>query len=349
MLEDGFSLLFGAFYFKDTRFYNKARQIIETELEEQILGDGAHFELSPMYHQIILDRLLDSINLLQNNQRFEAQEQLLDLMQKKAQKMLTWINAITFSTGEIPLLNDSAPGIAPTTQQLNKYATSLNFELETRNSKLSASGYRKFTTPTYECLIDIGQIGPSYQPGHAHADTFSFVLNVKNEPVLVDTGISTYDASETRLIERGTAAHNTVTVFEKNSSEVWSSFRVARRANVKLLKDDKNRVIAQHDGYKRIGTTHQREWNFEKKQIKITDTLTGKLTEGKAYLWFHSAANPRQNNNTITTKNATFAFENEISVKLVPAEIPDGYNRFVKTHKVEIPFKNHLKTIVTQL
>ncbi len=53
---------------------------------------------------------------------------------------------------------------------------------------------------------------PSYQPGHAHADTFNFVLNIHNEPLIVDTGISTYEANETRLKERGTAAHNTVTV-----------------------------------------------------------------------------------------------------------------------------------------
>ncbi len=78
LLEDGFSLLFGAFYFRDKNLYHTAVRIIEKELNEQILDDGAHFELSPMYHQIILDRLLDCINLVQNNQRFEGQETLLE-------------------------------------------------------------------------------------------------------------------------------------------------------------------------------------------------------------------------------------------------------------------------------
>ncbi|MFW6273222.1 MAG: heparinase II/III family protein, partial [bacterium] len=67
LLENGFSLLFGGFYFKEEELYEKARQIIIEQLKEQILNDGGHFELSPMYHQIILDRLLDCINLVQNN------------------------------------------------------------------------------------------------------------------------------------------------------------------------------------------------------------------------------------------------------------------------------------------
>ena len=57
LLENGFSLLFGSYYFRDEKLYSKAKEIIKTELREQILDDGAHFELSPMYHSIILHRI----------------------------------------------------------------------------------------------------------------------------------------------------------------------------------------------------------------------------------------------------------------------------------------------------
>ena len=67
ILENGFSLLFGGYYFREDKFYNKGIDIIVKELDEQILPDGAHFELSPMYHQIMLHRVLDSINLITNN------------------------------------------------------------------------------------------------------------------------------------------------------------------------------------------------------------------------------------------------------------------------------------------
>ena len=57
LLENGFSLLFGAYYFQDENLHKKAKDILEKELNEQILYDGAHFELSPMYHQLMLFRL----------------------------------------------------------------------------------------------------------------------------------------------------------------------------------------------------------------------------------------------------------------------------------------------------
>ena len=349
LLENGFSLLFGAFYFSDETLYSKAKEIITDELEEQILDDGGHFELSPMYHQIILDRLLDSINLVQNNHRFESQERLLKQMQDKAQKMLNWLNQMTFSNGQIPLLNDAAPGIAPTTQQLNEYAKRLNLMSENSSNPwpLSESGYRRFNGSSYECILDIGPIGPSYQPGHAHADTFNFVLNVKNEPILVDTGISTYDTGKTRLKERGTSAHNTVTVQDKNSSEVWSSFRVARRAKVKIIKEERNNIVACHDGYKRMGTLHQRAWAFSENQIKVNDTLKGKLVEGKAHLWLAPGLAPVIKANEVKVNNVLITFHNSTHINLIPTKIPHGYNRFLDSYKIEIMFEHHLNTIIT--
>jgi len=58
LLENAFSLLFGAYYFQDDLLYQTSKKILISELEEQILDDGGHFELSPMYHQIILFRVV---------------------------------------------------------------------------------------------------------------------------------------------------------------------------------------------------------------------------------------------------------------------------------------------------
>ena len=40
----------------------KAARLLKRELKREILRDGAHYEQSPMYHCILLDRLLDCIN-----------------------------------------------------------------------------------------------------------------------------------------------------------------------------------------------------------------------------------------------------------------------------------------------
>src|SRR5690606_8714686 len=98
-------------------------------------------------------------------------------------------------------------------------------------------------------IADVEGIKPSYQPGHAHADTFSFVLHQGDTPVVVDPGISTYAICERRSWERSTVAHNTLTIDRKNSSQVWSGFRVGKRAKVKIVIDEEDRCSAQHDGF----------------------------------------------------------------------------------------------------
>ena len=81
----------------------------------------------------------------------------------------------------------------------------------------------------YVVLAKTGEIGPSYQPGHAHADTWTFELWKDGAKAVTDTGCSTYVPGAVRSYERGTRAHNTVVVDGRDSSEVWASHRVGRR------------------------------------------------------------------------------------------------------------------------
>ncbi|GHU05191.1 hypothetical protein FACS1894147_11120 [Spirochaetia bacterium] len=268
--------------------------------------------------------------------------------------MLQWLNAITFKSGEIPLLNDASPEIAPTTNQLNQYAVdlkvitkeSIDF-LQEHPSRLSQSGYRCFKNAVYECVVDIGQIGPSYQPGHAHADTFNFVLNVHNKPLVVDTGISTYVPGETRMNERGTAAHNTVTVLDKNSSEVWSSFRVGRRARVRIIEDNDTVIAAEHDGYHKTGVTHKRRWEFGDKQVMVDDYLSGSIVEGKAHLHISPGYKPEKKGAAVEIGETLFIFDNASNIDIIQTKIPNGYNQFQENYTIEITFVEFVKTVMT--
>jgi len=280
LLENGFSLLFGAYYFQDEVLYKKAKEILVEQLDEQILDDGGHFELSPMYHQIMLFRLLDSVNLVQNN--FWKNRELVDFLRTKVEIMLGWLDNISYSNGDIPLLNDSTNGIAPTTEQLFNYSDRLNLKI--KKLKFNESGYRKISNNRYECIIDIGSIGADYIPGHAHADTFNFELRIDGKPFIVDTGLSTYETCKRRTVERSTLSHNTVEVNGKNQSEVWGGFRVANRARVIDLKEDDGFIEATHDGYKLI--LHTRRWSFEESRVVIEDRLN-RDSKGVARLHFH--------------------------------------------------------------
>lgn len=340
LLENGFSLLFGAYYFQDEVLYKKAKEILTKELNEQILDDGAHFELSPMYHQLMLFRVLDCINLVIGNLLLviseEEQLKLKELLISKAQVMLQWLNHISYQNGEIPLLNDSANKIAPTTEQLNEYAKRLqiNQSLIT-NYQLQSSGYRKIKRENYECIVDVGEVGASYIPGHAHADTFNFELYIKNKPFVVDTGLSTYNIGKQRDFERSTKAHNTVEINETSSSEVWGGFRVGNRANIVNVVRNIDHIKATHDGYmKKFGILHTRTWVFEENKIIISDSLS-KECNAIARLHFHPDISEEEIVNKLIIENG--------ELKIKEYGYSSEFNKSTKSLVAEILFEKELK------
>ncbi len=340
LLENGFALLFAAYYFSDEKFYNKAIAILQPELEEQILADGAHFELSPMYHCLMLYRVLDCINLLgRNTLHFQNARYLSEILQEKAALMLGWLHQMTFQNGDFPRLNDSTPDIAPTPHELFNYASRLNIEIE--DIDLEESGYLKFYSTDYECIVDVGHIGPDYIPGHAHSDTFNFVVHAKGQPFIVDTGISTYENDENRHYERSTSAHNTVQIGDLEQSEVWSSFRVARRAKVTHLNETKSTIKATHNGYTRIGATHDREFVFSEKKIFIKDIIsTKKNTQKRAFIHFHPNVKAILKDSVIETNLGKIQIVGSKNIKLASYMYAKGYNDRVEAQKIIITFED---------
>jgi len=336
LMENGFAMLFGAYYFNDLKFYSKAKKILIPELQEQILPDGAHFELSPMYHSTMLFRMLDCYNLISNNDLFN--KELKEIVSLKIEKMLGWLNLISFKNGNIPLLNDASFGVAPTVNQLNLYSKQLGFDSK-HIVVLKESGYRKFETNKFELIADIGSIGPDYQPGHAHADTFNFELYVNGRPVIVDTGTSTYEVNETRFLERSTAAHNTVVVDNKNSSEVWAGHRVAGRAKVTIKEDTKDLISASHDGYMKIGITHNRSFEVLKDEIVIRDVIN---TSGTAYLHFFPDELFEISGNKICGKDYIIELTENDDFALFDSHYAPEFNRRIKSQSICIHFQDRL-------
>ena len=333
LLENGFSLLFGAYYFQDETLLQKAREILFIELDEQVLNDGAHFELSPMYHQIMLFRVLDCINLVENNLE-QKDKDLLDFLKLKASLMLGWLKTMTFKNGSIPLFNDSTNSIAPSSNELFEYATRLSLHVE--DKKLKESGYRKFTNRNYECILDIGHIGPDYIPGHAHSDTFNFELYIDKKPFIVDTGLSTYETSDRRSLERSTSSHNTVEIENLEQSEIWGGFRVANRAYVVNIHEHTNNIKATHNGYKkRLNALHTREFKFKEDIIKIIDSVIS-TNEYKAIarIHFHPDIDVETIHKHIELENETFEIKN---YKYSPE-----FNLYKEAKMIEFPFKKRV-------
>jgi len=282
--------------------------------------------------------MLDCYNLVSNNTLFDSE--LVPVFKEKTELMLSWIKAITFRNGNIPLMNDAAFKIAPSTKQLTDYATRLGLGVD-KQIKLNDSGYRKFNTHKFELVADIGCIGPDYQPGHAHADTFSFELHINNRPVIVDSGTSTYEVNDARFYERSTMAHNTVAVQGLNSSQVWGGHRVAKRAKVKITKDLPDLISASHNGYQSLGQTHTRTFQNTGNDIRIIDEIT---QQGIYYLHFHPDEEFRVCDQTIVGKDYSVTFSGVDSIECFDSEYSPEFNKRIPSKSVKITFKNRLET-----
>lgn len=347
LIENAFSLLFGAYYFKNEKLYNKANNLLIVELEEQILEDGAHYELSPMYHCIMLHRILDCYNLVSNNDWKD--NELAKLLSNKASLMLGWLEEILID-GKMPMLNDSTTDIAPTPASLFEYAENLNIAITP--IVLKESGYRKLKTNKLEVLFDVGQIAPSYQPGHSHADSLQILLYSEGIPLIVDTGISTYEKNERRQLERSTVSHNTVTVNKLNSSQVWSGFRVAKRAFVKLIKDEHETIIASHNGYRNLSITCQREVQAFKDSFVIKDTIIGETHDAliQGHLHLHPDVIFNLEDNVLTLNSTVqLEFPQNTTIEIEDYFYCQGFNHLIPSKKLIYTFNKETTFTIKHL
>lgn len=298
------ALVFGGLFFdgkEADRWLSKGLQILQKEIKEQILPDGGHFELSTMYHAIVFEDVLDLINITKTFSSKLSSEQKLNISSfyGLAKSMHSWLKHMCHPDGEISLFNDSAFGISPSCVELDMYFKRLEIETSQASNRklnlLKESGYIRINVGHAAVLIDVAKIGPDYLTGHAHADTLSFELSLNKQRVLVNSGTSCYGLSNERLRQRGTSSHNTVTINGEDSSEVWSGFRVARRAYPKNLqiKDSclKNQieVHCSQEGYYRLKgkPIHQRSWSMNESELLIKDKVLGSYETAVARFHFH--------------------------------------------------------------
>lgn len=292
VLANAKALIFAGCFFtgdEPLRWLRQGFDLLDKQLAEQILADGGHYELSPMYHSVILEDLLDLVNLLQVYPDAAARhgDDALKKLRRKIVQMQIWLAAMTFPDGRIALFNDAAWGIVPPPSELSSYAERLGLPAMPAPAdgitSLSSSGYTRLQLGPAVVIVDVGEIGPSFLPGHGHADVLTFEMAIFDQRVIVNSGTSVYYGDEAeRHRQRGTAAHNTVEVDQQDSSEVWDYFRVARRAHPRDLvieeqADGSLLVACSHDGYRRLSgrVMHRRRWRLWPDRLNVHDELSG--------------------------------------------------------------------------
>lgn len=281
------ALIFAGLFFEGAdadRWLATGERFLMRELSEQVLPDGGHFERSPMYHCMVLEDCLDLVNAM-SEQSDPRCRRLVAALEPTCRRMAQYLAGMVHPDAEIALFNDSAFGIELPAEQLLDYAAGLLGQ----RAVAPASRFWSFPDTGYYVLaprggdrmiVDCGNVGPDYQPGHAHCDTLSYELSLGGRRVIVDSGVHDYELGEMRRYVRSTAAHNTVRVDGVEQSEIWGAFRVGRRA--KPLHADLEatgqglRFSGAHEGYRRLGVTHSREITWDPEGTwTVRDQVTG--------------------------------------------------------------------------
>jgi uncharacterized heparinase superfamily protein len=261
------------------RWRTHAEELTLSQLAEQILPDGMHFERSPMYHIHVMEDLL-TLQILLPDERVQAA--LRDALQRMADP-LRWL---THLGGRYPLFNDAADhAVANPDEVLEELArrgiaerSASPFGLK----HLEFAGIVAWHGEPWSVFFDVGRIGPDCQPGHAHADSLNVICSFDGLPLVVDPGTYCYDDDDRRKYDRSTAAHNTVCLNETDSSEVWHIFRVGRRAEPAEVsvfdRDDGFAATASHTGYDHLSGSprHRRRVSLGTfDQLEIHDEIIG--------------------------------------------------------------------------
>lgn len=294
------ALIFGGCYFDGDEaksWLNNGMAILEREVSEQILGDGGHFERSPMYHALAFEDLLDLVNLANAfPDAFIGWEKVVSSWSETVKRMGAWLMTMTHPDGEISFFNDAAIGVAPAPINLISYCDRLGIQLDKNNDAvqyLGDSGYIRVEIGEAVLIIDVARIGPDYLPGHAHADTLSYELSLNGRRVFVNSGTSRYGSGPEREWERSTSSHNTIEIDGKNSSEVWGGFRVARRAyplGISVRRFGSRIIVeAAHDGYMRLPgrPVHWRRWAIDANELEVYDRIEGGFSQAISRVYLH--------------------------------------------------------------
>jgi len=285
LFANGKALWFAGRFLDREDLARRGRRIVLSQLPEQFLPDGGHFELSPMYHALMLEDLLDLINLCQTSP--PAQDRAArDHLTPVARRALGWLGGISDAAGCFPLVNDAAYGIAPEWGDLADYARRLELAPDFSPTTVAEvggwqgcnlSGYWLLERGPLRLLFDTAPLGPRYLPGHAHCDMLAIQLEAEGRPVFTDTGVYEYAEGPRRHYSRSTLAHNTVRLDGHEQAELWKSFRMGRRGGPTDFRREENRLACSHTGFAiwQPGLLHEREIALKDQGFEVTDSVRG--------------------------------------------------------------------------
>jgi len=219
-----------------------ARTLLAAEIPEQVRGDGSHFELSPMYLLLVMQRCLQALALLDPDEPLAR-----DTLAPAVARMACFLSGIVCPDGDIPPLGDAVRAFAPPPAALLALAERL---LGTRATppppgvtSFDDAGLHVFRDRRTWAIFDAGPVCADYLPGHGQADSLTVEVWCDGACVVGDPGVHEYTGPE-RAWGRSSRAHSTVTVDDADTSEVFGSFRIGGRARITGVAREPRAVTA---------------------------------------------------------------------------------------------------------
>lgn len=279
------------------------------EVESQILTDGATWESSTGYQKFDLELLLYPLILLDKN-NINVQSTIY----KKVKKMAIFLNFISIKDGKIPRVGDEDQGfvlnlcnwdydnIFEISSLANFYYKQKNFlnnksELVfwISNGKINSENNISYSYPTFKVFQESGYVVFKSKDDyllfitgiqnrrylhapHRHVDVLSFVYGKNNCFFIDDPGTYTYFSADImRNKFRRIQMHNTITVDDKNPSDLSGLFEMSPNLKTKIEKqgifNDMRYVVASQNNYKFL--IHKRAVLQFQKGFIIYDFITG--------------------------------------------------------------------------
>lgn len=181
-----------------------------------VLRDGMQIERSAMYQGLTVMslRIFAACCFLSTGTR--------DMANERAETATgAWL-FLTHSDGEIALFNDSWMGEVPPP------ATILETDSIPRPAALPEAGYFRITAGSVHAILDAGEIGPHWNPGHGHGDFLALEVDAHGRRFIVDPGTSQYSTGPQRAYERSSASHNGPRYSGVEPVEYAGCFKVGR-------------------------------------------------------------------------------------------------------------------------
>jgi hypothetical protein len=324
LLENAFGLFHAGVFFNNSLFLDKSISILNAQLDEQFLEDGGHFERSIHYHCKAIAGIIKCLQLID---AFPSRvpPTLKSAWSETVAKGLGWLKNMQFSDGTYPAFGDSFPKPSPDIKQLMAVANDLG--IATVQLRLSDSNYRFLRKGGFEIAINAGVPAPSYQPGHSHADVGTFCIHANGRPLIVDTGISTYERNELRQYERSTQAHNCTVHADRNSSDVWASFRIGKRATASIVVDNFEKIELRIVPFASPDAIQKRIFEVNDYSLNITDHISYRDASNMTFLHFHPDTIPLATSDSeIETGNIVLATHGVSNIRVENYEYCEGFN-----------------------